>query len=393
LIFAFIRFRSLRLVATGTAGLCIIACASAIRVEELRAVTEPDAPTSLAAAAVADLASHADLVVPPDPGAPFSADSSDGMRTIERGTYSGVRVPVRIEAALGGRKKSEHFWRLPGSAGKNSGVVGWRTSRYPIPVAFRHSRPSIEISADDSAVFWKILADMSVDLGRALFEPATLGDADPVDVIVVDLRAMPGSDGFSRASWSSSGEIFDVRVSFGSRSALHDSHVVTHEMTHALGFGHTNAWRSVVNSNERGTARLTPTDVAYIELAMLLRERRERVDMRQLIALAVERELPAIDRRPVYVNCGPEGLDQFADEMPLRNHALLPAGVLAVVSACGGDKNQNGPDTIAVPAAAIDTTTDRLPGATPRAAANPASGVDTPITRKLGSPAPVKRKD
>jgi hypothetical protein len=332
--------------------------------------------------------------VSPPEEAVLTAGPSDGLRTIERGIYAGMRVPVRIEAALGGAKKSEHFWRVPKSGGENMRVVGWRSSRYPIPVAFRHSSPSSEISADDSAAFWETLAKMSADVGIALFKPVTVADGDPVDVIIVDVRRMAGTDGFSRASWSASGELFDVRVSFGSRSVLHNAHVVAHEMTHALGFGHTKSWRSVVNPADNGTARLTPADVAYIELAMRLRERHERVDMRQLIALAVERETPGVRRREGYATCAAGGSDLFADDVPMRTRDLLPIGLLTVVSACGaGDKNENVPDTIAVPAAVVDTTTHRLPGTTPPAAPNPASGVDTPITGKLGPPVPVKRQD
>jgi hypothetical protein len=299
--------------------------------EPITSVDTP-APSSVAAEAVTDLASHGDLLVPPAPDTAFVADSSDGLRTIERGTYAGVRVPVKIAAALG-RKRSEHFWRVPASSGKNSGIVGWRTTRYPIPVAFRDSRAAVEVSADDSVAFWRILAAMSEDVGIALFKPVTVVDADPEDVIIVDVRTMPGNDGYSRATWAPSGELFDVRVSFGSRSALHDSHIVTHEMTHALGFGHTNAWRSVVNSGQRGTDRLTASDVAYIELAMLLRERRERIDMRQLIALALERETPAIARAREYVSCDSDGQDLFRDGMRTRNR-LPPIGVLPVVSSC-----------------------------------------------------------
>ena len=57
-----------------------------------------------------------------------------------------------------------------------------------------------------------------------------------------------------------------------------------------------------------------------------------------------------------------------------------------------GDIPRNGGDTIAVPPAAVDTTTDRAPGETPRATGAPATGVDTPITKKIGSPAPVKKE-
>ena len=326
--------RNLCAVALAVAGAA--GCASVIRVEEPVAEEFADGASSLAADAIADLASHADLVAPTEQESEFvaSVDSSDGLRMIDKGTYAGMRVPVRIEVALSGTRKSEHFWRIPKAGGRNAGVVGWRSTRYPIPVAFRHARASDRISAPDSAAFWRTLTEMSADVGRVLFEPATIGDEDPPDVIVVDVHSMPGADGFTRASWSPSGELFDVRVSFGSRSVLNNSHTVAHEMTHALGFGHTRSWRSVVNPGDRGAARLTPTDVAYIELAMLLRERRERIDMRRLINLALERGAPAGSTRGVDATCVREGPDLFADDYPIRNGIAPPPGVLTVVSDC-----------------------------------------------------------
>jgi len=165
--------------------------------------------------------------------------------------------------------------------------VGWSTERFPIPVAFRRGGRSSGISASDSAAFWAIIGEMASDLGRQVFRPATVAHAaDPEDVIIVDVRLIEGIDGVSRLTWKPSGELFDVRVTFRETGTLHDAPVVVHEMMHALGFGHTKAWKSVVNPSPYGRlTRLSPDDVAYAEVAMVLRMKHEQSEMRRLITL------------------------------------------------------------------------------------------------------------
>ena len=74
--------------------------------------------------------------------------------------------------------------------------------------------------------------------------------------------------------------------------------------------------------------------------------------------------------------------------------SVLAVTVCVAATACGPKDNQKGDDTIAVPAAAVDTSaavqgggaTVRAgePGAgTAQSGAPKATGVDTPITRKL----------
>jgi hypothetical protein len=269
-----------------------------------------------------------------------STDASDTVWTIERGTYSGMTVPLRLDAAVGRSRRGEHFWRLPPRGASETGVVGWRSTRYPVPVAFRYGGSAEAISPADSAAFWNVLDQMSVDFGMRLFRSATVSrDADPADVIMVDVRPMAGKVGFTRTSWSQWGELFDVRVTFREARLLHDAHVVSHEMMHALGFGHTTAWPSVVSSSVTSfPGRLSPEDVAYAEAAMRSRERQEATDMRHMIALAVAREPRRVGDGPGYALCDPAEEDSFAEE-PMINPRLLPLGVLMVVSACGGGSN------------------------------------------------------
>lgn len=265
---------------------------------------------------------------------PESQEETDTVWTIESGTYAGLRVPLHIDAALGPGGRGEHFWRVATEGGLSGGVVGWKSTRYAIPLAFRHDRFSRAISPGDSAAFWAILGEMSRDFGRELFRPATVAKDDPPDIIVVDLGGMRNVDGLSRVSWTQSGELSDVRVTFHDAAVLHDPHVVAHEMMHALGFGHTTAWRSIVNPRDAsGAVRVTPEDVAYAELAMHSRVSRERVDTRRLVALAVARE-SRFNRDEDYSRCESDLEKAFAVEDAMRTRAYMPRGLFTVVPSC-----------------------------------------------------------
>ena len=326
------------------------------------------------------------------PSTPFEpAKPSDTVWTIEVGTYAGLQIPLHVEAAFGKPGNREHFWRIAKGGAGPGAIVGWKSTRYPIPIAFRHTRYSGSISPGDSSAFFSIIAQMNADFGTELFRAVTLEADDPPDVIVVDVSDMRSTDGLSRETWTPWGELFDVRVTFRDSETLHDARVVTHEMMHALGFGHTLVWRSVLNPREANFAtRVTAEDVAYAELAMSSHLNRERANTRSFVALAVSREQSRDKSDEGYAPCDPVADITFTGEDPMRIRGFLPVGLLTVVSACSSGEKK-GSDTIAVPAAAVDTTTDRLPGATPRAEAAPATGVDTPITRKIGAPAPAKK--
>lgn len=213
----------------------------------------------------------------------------DTAWTIETGTYAGIRVPIDPELSRGERRGSARFLRAVSSA-TDERVVGWNPSRFPIAVAFRHGRGDA-ITAGDSAAFWEILSQVEADFGMRLFVPATVGpNDDPVDAIVVTLKARAGEDGVTLITWTSGGDVYDARVFLRDRSTLHDPRVVTHEMMHALGFGHTNRWVSIMNPSAGRIGRLTPHDVAYAQVGFTSRVSAQRSDMWQKLALALERE-------------------------------------------------------------------------------------------------------
>jgi len=264
-----------------------------------------------------------------------AARSGDSVWTIKRGSYAGKSLALRYDSALGNGRDTEHFWRLPESG--DGGVVGWNTERFPIPVAFRRGGASSGISASDSAAFWAIVGEMASDLGTQVFRPTTIArTADPEDVIVVDVRLIEGIDGVSRLTWKPSGELFDVRITFRDAMTLHDEAVVMHEMMHALGFGHTRAWRSVVNPSPYvRLRRLSPEDVAYAEVAMGLRTKHEQSEMRELVRLAVERDQASSDLLTHFEPEATEWRSSLFDKDVAQNCARIPADVIAVVPECG----------------------------------------------------------
>jgi len=198
---------------------------------------------------------------------------------------------VRLNPDLATRRGSK-FLRISRLKG-DSRYVAWSPSRLPAPVAFRAGRG---ISEADSLAFWSILRDMEADMGMRLFEPAVLSpDSDPEDIIVVDTRNMANDDGMTLVTWSTPGGIYDARVFVRSTSTLHSSRIVAHEMMHALGFGHTSAWSSIMNPGA-SPSRLTAQDVAYAQYALELRAGNDREDMWERLALANERETPDRER-------------------------------------------------------------------------------------------------
>jgi hypothetical protein len=227
---------------------------------------------------------------------PIDAQTPDSLFTIRGGTYAGQSV--RLDPGLASRRSSR-FLRVSRQKGETR-YVGWNPSRLPAAVAFRRGE---EVSEADSTAFWSILRQMEADIGIRLFEPAVVSaGSDPDDVIIVEAKSLPHADGLTMVTWTAGGVLYDARVYLRSTSTLRNPRIVAHEMMHALGFGHTSAWASIMNSGASAPSRLTLQDVAYAQFAMESRARSERSDMWERLALASERE-PSTEPRDPYEPC------------------------------------------------------------------------------------------
>ncbi len=213
---------------------------------------------------------------------------SDTTLEIGAGTYSGIWAPIHLNPSNGAKKNSAHYLRTVNVASQLR-IVGWNPARLPIAVAFRHGRGEA-ITPADSVAYWEILGQMEADIGMRLFTPATIAPTDdPVDVIVVAIKPSAGADGVTLITWTSGGEVYDARVFLRARSSLSDARVVTHEMMHSLGYGHTDKWASVMNSPGGRIDRLTPGDVAHALLSFRSRSSAAVSDMWRKLTVALER--------------------------------------------------------------------------------------------------------
>ncbi|HET7456417.1 MAG TPA: Ig-like domain-containing protein [Gemmatimonadaceae bacterium] len=195
--------------------------------------------------------------------------------TVTSGTARGERVDVDAVAAMGRAVDGTRFWRLERVRPRSTWApVGWPADALPVPVTFPRNRGE-GVTADDSAAFWRGARSLERELGMSLFTPATSTPDDdeggrPVIAVVVDPSIH--SAGYTFAEWNGDGMIGSAEVRVASRALLADETVVVHELMHALGFGHTSSWPSLMSNAPGRAPRLTASDVAYAQLLFRVRE-------------------------------------------------------------------------------------------------------------------------
>jgi hypothetical protein len=230
---------------------------------------------------------------------------------VRSGRYAGTLVEISLELAFEPAcRDCSSFFRegvRDAGSGRPTSTPTWPARAFPLRVAFRGETLADRISPRDSAAFWRAAEDLEADLGRDLLRPARYGETlpdergSPEDVVLVEADPR-----LRRVGWGSTisqgGDIIygAIRVRgaelFSERGA---SRLLKHEMLHALGLGHTCAWRSVMAQIPEcaSLAADAPTaeDVAYFEVLGYAREL-QRIFRAQLgleAALRGERERSA----------------------------------------------------------------------------------------------------
>jgi hypothetical protein len=192
---------------------------------------------------------------------------------IDAGTYAGREIRIDADAAMrrAGAGSSLMFWHLvPVSGTGPRTLLGWPNEKFPLHIAFDHDGSPSAVSAADSIAFWTAARQMERDLGRTLFTPARMADTVATLVVPVEIRPQ-SAEGQTLITWNDTGDAYEGTIVLRSEAALRDPAVVTHELLHLLGFGHTLAWPSIERPSGGPETGLTPDDVAYVQLAWRLR--------------------------------------------------------------------------------------------------------------------------
>jgi hypothetical protein len=190
--------------------------------------------------------------------------------TVSGGTFAGATVPISISDALAAAGQRSRYWRVS-RFGQSRGVpIGWPEDRFPVPLAVTgHSSP---LRSADSGAVWMIARQLERDYGRTLFRPISADSArDEGWSITLSLNPLEDTPGITFITYDARGDLYESTIAIRSSALLGDSRVVTHELLHALGFGHSVGWYSVMSAPFQAASRASASDIAYAQLFYRLR--------------------------------------------------------------------------------------------------------------------------
>ena len=193
---------------------------------------------------------------------------------IRGGTYDGREVAIDPGRATTRYGDGTGYWRLTRRGRTVGRAISWVVDSFPVRVAFRHERGDPFISAGDSLRFWAMATTLEQTLGRSLFRPASFAEIDSgADGILVTVNRRMTAAGKTFITYDPTGRIYEALVTVSQHDYLGQSRVASHEMLHAIGFGHTGAWPSVMGSSTSGVDGPSVEDVAYAQLYYAISQR------------------------------------------------------------------------------------------------------------------------
>jgi len=183
---------------------------------------------------------------------------------VRGGPFDGREVPIDPARATTRFGDGPGYWRLSRRSGR---AVTWVPDSLPIRVAFRHAAGDPFISRNDSARFWDLATNLERVLGRRFFRPASYEEVDAgADGIFVTVNRRMGAAGKTYITYDATGRIYEALLTVSQNAYLGEPRVAMHELLHAIGFGHTGGWPSIMGPNAEGVESPTVEDVAYAQL-------------------------------------------------------------------------------------------------------------------------------
>jgi len=186
---------------------------------------------------------------------------------VRGGPFDGREVAIDPARATTRFGDGPGYWRLTRRGSWAGRAVTWVADSFPVRVAFRHASGDPFISPNDSVRFWEMATNLERLLGRRLFRAASFEDVDSGgDGIFVAVNPRMPAAGKTFITYDATGRIYEALVTVSRNVYLGDSRVAMHELIHAIGFGHTGAWTSIMGPNAAGIESPTAEDVAYAQL-------------------------------------------------------------------------------------------------------------------------------
>lgn len=208
---------------------------------------------------------------------------------IRSGTYAGDTVDVSPSAAIA---THDNFGRIASAgAAPLRGVVGWPRERMPIPVSI-HRTAAGRVDEADSVALWRTIRALEDALGTTLFRPAEDSVVERQGWgIAVHVDPTISGSGLTFDTWGNGGLLFDASVAVRHAADFGNPAILHHELLHALGFGHTSAWPSIMRSHvNTATASVTREDVAYAQLLLRVGDMQRALGTRFGMVAAAEGE-------------------------------------------------------------------------------------------------------
>ena len=193
--------------------------------------------------------------------------------SIHGGLFDGRDVAIDPGRATTRYGEGTGYWRVTRRGPTVGRAVSWVPDSFPIRLAFRHECGDPAIAPRDSVASGRSQSHSSGRSDVRSFAPTSFAEIDSgSEGILVTVNRRLSAGGKTFVTYDQGGRIYEALVTVSDHDYLGESRIATHELLHAIGFGHTAAWSSVMGPYTTGVQSPTIEDVAYAQLFYAISE-------------------------------------------------------------------------------------------------------------------------